>query len=138
MGVEYVPRLDDWFRQRFEALHVSHEARAYLTSLFATQMRSCDGDMSRSSIVLSYATARLKGDFVSFQRIGDWVTWGLSTVPQSFEAKEVVVDLGRLSYYACWRLTNREWKVFEEMADTLPLLSERIRDILESERVNFF
>ncbi len=83
--------------------------------------------MSDESIVLAFAEARSTGEFLKFQRIGDYVLWGLSFAPQSFEVPEVAVDLGRLSYYTCWRLTDKQWVVYEELADDLPRLRIELR-----------
>jgi hypothetical protein len=124
--MERFTRLEDWFCRHLEGVEASPDARAYLVSLFSS-MRSTRDDMSRESIVLAFAEARTTGEFQKFQRIGDWVVWGMSFAPESFETKEVVIDLGRLSYYACWRMTNKEWRVYEELADDLPRLTKDMR-----------
>jgi hypothetical protein len=124
--MEQVTRLEDWFCRSLEGIKVSRDARAYLVSLFSS-MRSARNDMSDESIVLAFAAARNTGEFLKFQRIGDYVLWGLSFAPESFEVPEVAIDLGRLSYYTCWRLTNKQWVVYEELADDLPRLRIELR-----------
>lgn len=124
--MERVVRLEDWFGKSLESVKASPDARAYLVSLFVS-MKTAEEDLSKRSIVLSYAEARDKGDFVRFQRVGDWVLWGLTFAPESFEVPDLAVDFGRLSYYTCWRLTRKEWKVYEELADELPRISREAR-----------
>jgi len=123
--MEQFTRLEDWFCRRMEGVDVSPDARAYLVSLFSS-MKSAHNDMSRESIVLAFSEARLTGQFAKYQRIGDWVMWGMSFTPESFETKELIIDLGRLSYYACWRMTNKEWRVYEELANDLPRITTSI------------
>lgn len=118
--------MEDWFCKRLEGVEASRDARAYLVSLFSS-MRSARDDLSKESIVLAFSEARTTGEFQKFQRIGDYVVWGLSFVPESFEVPDLAVDLGRLSYYTCWRLTNKEWRVYEELADELPRLRIELR-----------
>lgn len=123
--MERVTRLEDWFCRSLEGVEASPDARAYLVSLFAS-MKSAQEDLSRESIVLAFAEARTTGEFQKFQRIGDWVVWCMSFAPESIGARELVIDLGRLSYYACWRMTNKEWTVYEELADNLPRLTKAL------------
>lgn len=124
--MERFTRLEDWFCRSLEAVEASPDARAYLVALFSS-MRSAQEDMSKESIVLAFAQARDTGEFMKFQRIGDWVMWGMAFAPESFDVPKVAVDLGRLSYYTCWRLTQKEWRVYEELADEMPRLSRELR-----------
>ena len=127
--MERVVRLEDWFSVTLESVEASPDARAYLVSLFSS-MKSAEEDLSKKSIVLSYADARNKGEFAGFQRLGDWVLWSMSCAPHSMAVPDLALDFGRLSYYACWRLTRKEWTVYEELADDLPRLSRSIRRTL--------
>jgi hypothetical protein len=129
--MERVVRLEDWFGKSLESVEASPDARAYLVSLFAS-MKSAEDDLSKKSIVLTYAEARDRGDFAGFQRLGDWVLWSMSFAPHSMAVPDLALDFGRLSYYACWRLTRKEWRVYEELADDLPRLSRNIRRNLGS------
>lgn len=120
--METVTSLEEWFYKSLEGLEASPDARAYVVSVLSSMKRS-ENDLSKKSIVLSYAEAREKGSFESYQRIGDYVLWGMIFVPESFEVPKVAIDLGRMSYYSCWRLTRRTWTVYEELADNLPRIT---------------
>lgn len=124
--METVVRLEDWFSGRLQGLRVSRDARAYLVSLFSS-MRTARDDLSKDSIVLRFADAREKQDFASFQRIGDWTVFSLAAAPESLKERQLVVDLARISYYSCWRMTRGSWVVYEELADELPRIGHDVR-----------
>ena len=80
--------------------------------------------MSRSSIVRTYQDAVVRGDFASFQRIGDWVLWSGIVVPDRCEQeRDVALLFGRLSYLSCHRILRGQWRVYEELANELPSLA---------------
>lgn len=124
--MDKVTRLEDWFGERLQGMEASDPVRAYVTAVFSS-MKSAQDDMSRDSVVLAYSSARDKGDFAGFQRVGDWTLWVMTFAPESVCEKQLVVDLGRLSYYSCWRLMRKEWEVYEELADDLPDIFRRAR-----------
>lgn len=115
ISLESCTSLRSWFEERLKVVRASEEARAYVVGLFSS-MRGTRDDMSRESVVLAYARARETGDFELHQRIGDWTLWSLSCAPE----QALVVDLGRLSYLSCYRLTGRSWVVYDELAEGLP------------------
>lgn len=122
-----VSRLDRWFAERLQGLQYSPEALAYVTGVLSNK-RWEHMDLSHDSIVMAYQEAQLFGDFSSFQRIGDWVLFIDAVHPQHFNGvRDTVETLGRLSYYRCYRLMGGQWRVYEELADELPLLAAKVR-----------
>lgn len=118
-----VVKLVDWFDEATANLKCSAEARAYIINVLST-FKSSNGDLSNESIVLEYAHAKQTGKFEEFQTIGDWVLFVETIYPESIQDnKDVVETIGRCSYYACHRLLNRSWRVYEELADELPKLA---------------
>lgn len=124
-----VTGLEGWFADRLRGLSYRPETLAYVAGVMKALGHPREGDdMSRRSVVLAYAEARRTGDFVTYQRIGDWVLWADALVPESIAAeKDAVLTLGRLSYYACYRLMRYKWDVYEELADDLPRITARVR-----------
>lgn len=119
--------LADWFDRRLRHVRCGRDTRAYLTSLM-TERLTATGDMSDESVVLAYHDARNQGRFEDFQRIGDWVVWTGIIVPAYHdEHGEVYESIGRLSYYACYRILQRQWTLYEELADELPRIVDEIR-----------
>ena len=117
--------LERYFSNRFDTLPASNIARAYLTGLFSQQaFRPID--FSDESVVLQYADIRQRHDLERLQRLADWIMWVASYSPESIaDHLEVTESIGRASYYRCYRLVPG-WRVYEELADNLPLLSNRI------------
>jgi hypothetical protein len=129
--VQIVVRLDDWFAERLEAVNCSPDARAYVVSVLSSFKRA-DGDLSDRSIVVAFANARDHGNFEHFQRIGDWVLWTATIMPGAIaEHRETIETLGRMSYYTCHRMVQRTWPVYEELADELPSLAQKVRCTLQ-------
>ena len=132
--MELVPRLDRWFADRLQGLRCREDTRAYITGVLSG-FRS-EGDMSRESVVLAFADARQRGDFVAFQRIGDWVLWVEAMHPAAIQDnREVVESIGRLSYYTCHRIMRGQWNLYEELADDLPRIAVCVRKEIQGARV---
>lgn len=125
--MDLVTRMDGWFADRLKGLPHSPEAVAYVVGVLGK--RRWEGeDLSNSSLLLEYQAAALKGDFVGFQRIGDWVLFIDSVHPGHFNGvRDFVENIGRLSYYRCFRLMGGSWRVYEELADELPSLAAKVR-----------
>ena len=119
--------VSELFADRLKGLPHSPETIAYVVGVLGKR-RWEDDDLSNESIVLAYQDASLKGDFASLQRIGDWVLFVDSVMPDHIkDVREVVETLGRLSYYRCFRLMGGKWRIYEELADELPKLAGTVR-----------
>ncbi len=124
--MELVARLDRWFADSLRDVPCRDDTRAYVVGVL-TGFCGSAGDMSRESVVLAYADARRRGDFATFQRIGDWVLWIDAVHPSSIEDHlQVVESIGRMSYYACNHLV-KQWPLYEELADDLPRIARVVR-----------
>ena len=119
--------VQELFADRLQGLPVSAEVNAYVVGVLGKR-RWDEDNMCQQSLVLAYQAAALSGDFTAFQRIGDWVLWVDSVMPAHVkETHDVVQNLGRLSYYRCYRMMGGRWKVYEELADELPALVQHVR-----------
>lgn len=116
-------RIDErFFAERLTRLRCSPEAKAYIVGVMCSFVRPVGFEMT--SVVTQFALARERGDFVAFQRLGDWILWARSIVP-TVDHVDVWESVGRLSYDACHRLLRGQWKVYEELADGLPDLTRQ-------------
>lgn len=127
--MDIVKGLDAWFAERLQGLNYRPETVAYVAGVLKAQanpkMHEC---MAGRSIVLAYIDAKEKGDFVEYQRIGDWVLFVNVILPESIQhEREAVTTIGRLSYYSCHRLIRYKWDLYEELADELPSLAMHVR-----------
>jgi len=129
--MDLVQGLDVWFDNRLVELRSKYrpETIAYVVGVLKAQAISKDGlDLSNRSVVLEYADAVMTGDFVSFQRIGDWVLWVNIIMPTAFDgSQEAIESIGRHSYYSCHRILKGQWRLYEELADQLPTLALAVR-----------
>lgn len=132
--MELVACLDHWFADRLQNLKCREDTRAYVAGVLSGF--KTNDDMSRESIVLAFYDAKSKGDFVSFQKIGDWVLWSGVIAPAAIkDHREVVESIGRMSYYTCHRIMRGQWNLYEELADNLPRISICVRKEIEGLRV---
>jgi len=123
--MELVARLDDWFDRSLTDIRCGADARAYVIGVLSSvQIDS----MSDVSLTLAYQEASLTGNFVTFQRIGDWSLWASAFAPHPLKGQRDLVErFGRLSYYACHRIMRGQWKLYEELADELPAIVYDVR-----------
>lgn len=127
---------EDWFSTRLATLPHSDEVKAYVVGVFTRYIVSVDDEMSKESIVLAYDKAIQVGDFAGFQRIGDWVLWVRTFAPSSIKCQPKFVEsLGTASYNACYRIMRGQWKVYEELALQLPILTVMARARLITPKV---
>jgi hypothetical protein len=114
-----IAALRAWFTDLVASIEVQDATRAYIIDVMSTLGYDCN--LHGQSIVLAYYDACSTGSFSSFKRIGDWVLWVASFAPESIEIhREVNESIGRLSYYACHRILNKKWYLYEELADDMP------------------
>jgi len=119
--------LDDWFVGKLQDLSYKPETIAYVVGVLKEQGHPKDS-FDGHSIFLAFQDARLHGSFAKYQRLGDWILWVDVVLPDSIKnEREAVEAVGRLSYYACYKLLHYRWHLYEELADQLPNLVKRVR-----------
>lgn len=127
-----IDSLDSFFQKRIQTLLKYEETtRAYIVNTLS----SLKHDYSKDSLTIIYAQAQQQSRFDLYQNIGDWILFIQSVCPAEEKNSEYYNILAQNSYYRCYRILNKEWKVFEELADTFPNLVKdlRIRFIYSSE-----
>jgi hypothetical protein len=123
--------LSSYFADELAELPCDDTTRAYVVSIFG-KFPNGEFDYSKKSITVAYAEAREKSSFHLYQGLADWVFFCNSLFPEHLNRASIdyYYSVGRMSYYSCYRLMNREWKCFERMADELVDLSKAVRDII--------
>lgn len=125
-----VSGLDAWFAERLKDTGLRVETTAYVTGVLSRRRWEA-ADMSNESIVQAFQNARSTGGFAAYQRIGDWVLFVSTVMPNAMRTEqEAIQTIGQLAYLSCYRLINRKWDVYEELADQLPLVARRVRHML--------
>lgn len=120
--------INDFFSEVLKDLKCQEDTRAYIVSIYG-KYRHTNFDLSKDSITLLFSQARLKQDFSTYQNIGDWIFFANTWAPKhlKFASKEYYDTIGRLSYYSCYKLINKEWKLFEELADDFINLESQVK-----------
>lgn len=112
-------------------LDCQHDTRAYIISIYG-KYKSARFDLSKDSITLRFAQARTNQDFLAYQNLGDWIFFANTIAPDHlrFASKDYYDTVARLSYYSCYRLINRQWKLFEELSDNFTTLEGQVKNRL--------
>ena len=129
-----------FFEEIFKDLECQPDTKAYIVSIYS-KYKCSDFDFSKDSITLLFAQARSKHDFLMYQNIGDWIFF-INTVNPSHlnkASKDYYDTIARLSYYSCYKLINRQWKLFEELSDNYNKLESDVKNklVINLNRVNF-
>lgn len=117
----------DFFGKQLEGLDCQKLTQAYIVGIFG-KYRTADFDLSKESLTLKFAEARTQRDFAKFQTIGDWIFFSQSLMPQHlhYASKDYYDTVARLSFYSCYQLLNRQWQVYEELADDFVPLNKEV------------
>jgi hypothetical protein len=120
--------ISSFFDELLCDLHCQRDTKAYIVSIYG-KYKSAEFDLSKDSVTLLFAQARDKQDFLGYQNLGDWIFFANTIAPQHLQhaSKDYYDTVARLSYYSCYKLINREWKLFEELADDFLSLEEQVR-----------
>lgn len=91
--------------------------RSYIISIFASI--STEKDFSNKSLTFALKDAHDSMSFNSFRELGDWLFFTKSMFPKSLKGADPAYydSIARTSYYRCFLLLNRQWLLYEELAD---------------------
>lgn len=108
-------------------INASEQTIAYIRSIFKDYMRA-ENMPTNMSVTLLYAEARESYSFEKYQKLGDWIFFSKTVLPGHLvnASEKYYIALAQNSYYKCYLLTKRQWKLFEEMADNFEYLSGAI------------
>lgn len=128
-----IKNLSLYFEELLSPLDCEPETRAYIAGIFA-KYRFADDDLSKDSLTLRFMQAKEKQDFYGFQNIGDWIFF--SNVLAIKHLNNASIDyyqtLAANSYYSCFRLINKKWKLFEQLADDFVKLEAETEKLIHS------
>lgn len=123
--------LNGFLSKELAPLQCDNDTKAYIVSVL-DKFKSSTFDYSKDSITILYTEAKFKQDFLTFQNIGDWLFFCNTLFPEHLNKASIdyYCTIGRLSYYSCYKLINKQWKLYEQMADLFPVLSVQTRYII--------
>lgn len=125
-----------YFKPIVDNFKYSKELNSYILSVLIEIKKN--NDFSKDSLTLKYIEAQRKYNFQLYQSLGDWILFCQINMPDHLKhAEEVYYNaIAQNCYYSCYRLLNRQWKLFEELADTYPNLISDLR--VSSNKQRFF
>lgn len=123
--------VDKFFDDIFEELKCEPATKAYIKGIFV-KYRTAHQDLSKDSLTIIFAHAKEKLDFSLFQNLADWIFFTRSFAPLHLNAasEDYYETLARISYYRCYILINRQWKLFEELSDNFVDLEKQTKTLL--------
>jgi len=128
--------LVQYFKPMIDKLNYSSELNAYLLSVLVQINKS--EDFSKDSLTIKYIEAQAKYNFQLYQAIGDWILFCQTYAPQHLSSadEKYYNALAQSSYYACYIILKRQWKLFEELADLYPAVIKDLRDSTKRANLN--
>lgn len=123
--------LNDFFSARLESLECDEKTRAYIVSVLA-KYKTASNDYSKDSLTSLYAAARFRQDFLMYDQLGSWIFYCETFFPEHLNSasKSYYYDIGMLSYDACFKLINRKWLLYQELAHNFVHLSNSTRELI--------
>jgi hypothetical protein len=120
-----------FFEELLTDINCHRDTRAYIISIYG-KYKSSEFDLSKDSITLLFAQARNKQDFLTYQNLGDWIFFSNTLTPNHLNnaTKNYYDTIARVSYYSCYKLINRQWKLFEELSDNFLTLESEVKQKL--------
>jgi hypothetical protein len=125
-----------YFKPVIDKLHYSNELNAYLLSILV-QAHKLE-DFSKDSLTLKYIEAKSKYNFEIYKSLGDWILFCQVIAPNHLKSAEEKYynALAQSSYYSCYLILKRQWKLFEELADLYPEIVKEMR--ASTKRASFY
>lgn len=129
----FCTNINDFFSDKLKNVSTDPIIQSYIVSVLVKYKKN-DLNYSKESLTILYSEAKNTANFHRFQSLGDFIFFCNTLYPEHLNnaSPDYYHSIGRLSYYSCYRLMNKEWKVFENMADELITLSLKTRKIIQN------
>jgi hypothetical protein len=109
--------LYDFFNEAIQLPNCEEKTRSYIISIFSDI--TAKEDLSKESVTLLYNKALENYSFNNFQQLADWLFLTKCMFPGSLNgaSQEYYNAIAQSAYYRCYTIMNKEWLIFEELAD---------------------
>lgn len=130
--MEIYNNLNNYFINLFKDLPCNELTKSYIVSIFSS-FKNTNNDFSNESITLVFYEAKLKNNFVMYQNLADYIFFAKSyTNSLNNASEEYYSTLAQMSYYNCYKLSNKQLKIYEELADEFSKLNKETYNRLSS------
>lgn len=125
--------ITNFFEEKVSNLQCTPDTRSYLVGIFS-KYKTSEFDCSQHSITILYSEAKLKNNFADYQTLADWLLFISSLAPAHLKhaSKDYYDTIARLSYYSCFKLINKQWRCYEEIADNYIYIENSLRKNLSN------
>lgn len=125
-----------YFKPTIDKLAYSNELNSYLLNLLINSNKL--ENYSNNSLTLKYIEAQNNYNFHLYQSLGDWILFCQVYMPGHLKGAEdkYYNALAQNSYYSCYILLKKQWKLFEELADLYPSVVKDLR--VSAKRASFY
>lgn len=113
--------MEKFIKDRTDNLSCDYFTKSYIEGLFLDLGRP---DYSKDSITLIFAQAKFEQRFELFQSLADWIFFVGSLYGRTDRYQETIAQV---SYYRCYQILNKQWKLYEELADRCPILINQMQ-----------
>lgn len=122
-----VGNLNDYLFDILSEIEASEHTKAYVSNTLSHYQASLN--YADRSLTLLYAEAR---DFETFQNVADWILTCEIFFPEHLNgaSKDYYTSLAQMSYYRCYRISNRQIKFYEELAERFPILTRETKNLI--------
>lgn len=129
MDITKPNELQKYFETSLNKIKVSQiETREYIKGILYEYLKT-ERDLSRESIVLAYYNAKTQYNFEKFKETADWIFWLKSVYPQHLEnSGDLYSTIAQNSYYRCHIILNKQWPLFDEMADRFEYFTNALHE----------
>lgn len=123
--------LAEYFAEKINCLNCQEDTKAYIVSIFQ-KYRTASFDYSKDSVTLLYARAKNTQSFAEFQNIADWIFYSEILFPESLNSAsaDYYQTVAKMSYFTCYKLIQRKWKCFDELADQYSYIVDKTKQII--------
>ena len=124
--------LFDFFNEIINIPNCEEKTRCYIISIFP-DIKIKD-DLSNKSVTLLYNNAIQNYSFEEFRKIADWLFIAKSIYPDSLNgaSKSYYNSIAQTAYHKCYIIMNKQWLIFEELADQFEPYTNSVRRSLYS------
>jgi len=121
-----------FFEEKLSDLQCRQDTKAYIISIYG-KYKSASFDLSKDSVTLLFAQARSKHDFSTYQNLGDWIFFINTLAPNHLKdaSKEYYDAVAKSSYYSCYTIIDKQWRLFEELSDNFTILEAEVKKRLK-------
>lgn len=120
--------LNIYFSKKINLNEYRKETSAYIVNVFSDPIKN----LSKHSITIYYANAVANYRFDMFQNLGDWLLFTRTMFPEFLNGASIEYydSVAQCSYYRCYKILDKKWILYEELADSFPNIIKKLQILI--------